>query len=83
MVQKLSRMDSAQYSLQDLRSLRSIGIHCCTLHMTSQEAMDEPPSLLREESSKAGLKANEFTVIQHGATLITAGGKDYNVPDSL
>ena len=66
----------------DVRSLRSIGIHCCTFNLTD-EPLDEPPRLLAEASAAAGLPGGTFTVLQHGALLQTAGGVDCNAPPVL
>ncbi|KAK9829598.1 hypothetical protein WJX72_006817 [[Myrmecia] bisecta] len=67
---------------QDVKSRRSIGIHCCTFNLTD-EAMDEPPSLLLEKAASAGLPANAFTTLKHGALLQTVGGVDRNSPPTL
>ena len=37
--------------------------------------MDEPPLLLREEGKLAGLHAEEFVTLQHGAMLQTSDGQ--------
>lgn len=69
-------------SLQDVRSLRSLGIHCCTFCLTF-EPLDEPVRLLRDAAKAAGLQQNEFVVMQHGGLLATAKGRDAAVPPVL
>ena len=45
--------------------------------------MDEPVRLLPEEATKAGLAADAFVTLRHGATLVTAGGRTLNQPALL
>lgn len=59
--------------LQEVRSARSIGIHCCTFSLTD-EALDEPPKVLLEEAAAAGLPKGSFITLQHGALLRVADG---------
>lgn len=63
--------------LQEVKARRSIGIHCCTFQLASMEAMDEPPKRLRAAIEQAGLKPDEFVVLQHGTQIVTANGQDY------
>ena len=67
---------------QEVRSKRSIGIHCCTYVMT-EEPVDEPPSLLIKEAVKAGLQENEFVTLQHGGMILTSAGMDRAVSPLL
>lgn len=61
--------------MQEVCSKRSVGIHCCTFCLTD-EPMDEPPKVLIQEAAAAGLAADEFVTLQHGATILTAKGVD-------
>lgn len=67
---------------KDVRSKRSVGMHCCTFSLTD-EAMDEPPRLLKEHAAKAGLSPESFIVMRHGGLLATADGIDLAVPPQL
>ncbi|CAL8463129.1 g2663 [Coccomyxa elongata] len=67
---------------QDVRSMQSIGIHCCTFCLTD-EALDEPPQLLVREAAAAKLSHGSFVTLQHGACLKTAGGLNRNEPALL
>ena len=58
---------------QEVRSAQSIGIHCCTFSLTD-EALDEPPKVLVEETAAAGLPKRSFITLQHGALLHIAEG---------
>jgi len=51
----------------DVRSRRSIAVHCCTWSLTD-EALDEPPVELAKAAQRAGLAAEAFTAMQHGET---------------
>lgn len=66
----------------DVCSKRSVAMHCCTFCLTD-EALDEPPRLLREEVNRAGLLANSFVTIRHGGLLVTKDGLDLHVPELL
>ena len=66
--------DSACPALQDVKSKQSFGIHWGTWALT-EEPMDEPPLRLREEAKVAGLHAEEFVALQHGAMLQTSDGQ--------
>ena len=68
--------------MQDVGSLRSIGIHCCTFCLTN-EPMDEPVRLLKAAAEASGLERDAFVVMQHGTVLSTARGQDYQVPELL
>lgn len=47
------------------------------------EAMDEPPKRLLSAAQAAGLAADDFITLQHGAMLRTAGGRTLNQPAEL
>lgn len=64
---------------QDVRSKRSIGIHCCTMTI-SMEPLDEAPKVLEKEKDAAGITEDAFITLQHGGMLQTAGGADLNKP---
>lgn len=49
----------------------------------TDEPMDEPAKRLPEEVKKAGLAADAFLTLRHGATLVTAGGRTLNQPAIL
>ena len=66
----------------DVHSLRSVAMHCCTFALTD-EALDEPPQLLREEVAKAGLPPESFVTLRHGGLIATAGGTDLRVSPLL
>jgi N-acyl-phosphatidylethanolamine-hydrolysing phospholipase D len=53
---------------KDVHAKRSIGIHWGTFEL-ADEPLDEPPQLLAEAVKKAGLPAQEFTVLKHGETV--------------
>lgn len=53
---------------KDVHAKRSIGIHWGTFEL-ADEPLDEPPQLLAEAVKKAGLPAQEFTVLKHGETI--------------
>ncbi len=72
----------AMMCMQDVRSMQSIGIHCCTFCLTD-EAMDEPPQLLTRHAAAAGLVPSSFVTLQHGACLQTAAGVARNEPPLL
>ena len=65
--------------LQDVKSQRSFGIHCCTFNLTD-EPLDEPPKLLAKEAHAVGLSKKAFVTLQHGGMLQTANGTDLNQP---
>ena len=68
--------------LQDVKSQRSFGIHCCTFCLTD-EPLDEPPKLLEQAVHEAGLPKNAFVTLQHGGMLQTANGLDLNQPPTM
>ena len=68
--------------VQDVKSRRSMGIHCCTFRLTD-EPLDEPVRLLKAATEAAALERDEFVVMQHGGLLATAGGRDAAVPPVL
>lgn len=63
----------------DVRSRRSVAIHCATFCLTD-EPMDEPVKRLPREAAAAGLAPDAFVTLRHGATLATAGGVTLNAP---
>lgn len=67
---------------RDIRSMRSVAIHCCTFCLTD-EAMDEPVQLLKKDAGEAGLAEGEFVTMRHGALIATAGGVDRRAPALL
>lgn len=67
---------------QDVKSKRSMAIHCATFPLTD-EAMDEPIELLIKAAAEAGLAKDEYVTLQHGGMIITADGKDLAPPDVL
>ncbi|PSC74215.1 N-acyl-phosphatidylethanolamine-hydrolyzing phospholipase D [Micractinium conductrix] len=67
---------------QDVRSMRSVACHHATFCLTD-EAMDEPSKLLPKEVAKAGLAADAFVSLRHGATIVAAGGATLNQPALL
>lgn len=64
---------------QDVCSRRSLAIHWGTFPLTD-EPMDEPPGVLREELEGAKLAPEEFVSLRHGASIVTAGGVDAGKP---
>jgi len=54
---------------QDLRSRLSVAMHWGTFRLTA-EPLDEPPRLLAEALSAAGIAADRFTVFRHGETRL-------------
>ena len=67
---------------QDVRSKKSIAIHCATFPLTD-EPMDEPIGLLEEAVAAAGLPREAFVTLQHGGRIATAAGADLNLPSVL
>lgn len=67
---------------QDVKAQRSVACHLATFSLTD-EPMDEPAKRLPEEVKKAGLAADAFLTLRHGATLVTAGGRTLNQPAIL
>lgn len=53
----------------DLNAKKAAAIHWGTLKL-SDEPMDEPPKLIKDEISKRGLADNYFMIVQHGETFI-------------
>jgi hypothetical protein len=54
-----------------------------TLLPNKTEALDEPPQLLQQAASEAGLAPDAFVTLQHGALLQTRDGVDANRPPLL
>ena len=54
---------------QDLRSRLSVAMHWGTFRLTA-EPLDEPPRLLAQAMSAAGVAADKFVVFQHGETRL-------------
>jgi N-acyl-phosphatidylethanolamine-hydrolysing phospholipase D len=54
---------------QDLRSRLSVAMHWGTFRLTA-EPLDEPPRLLAQALTAAGIAAERFTVFQHGETRL-------------
>jgi N-acyl-phosphatidylethanolamine-hydrolysing phospholipase D len=67
---------------EDVQSMRSMAIHCCTFSLTD-EPLDEPIHLLKQTLEKKGKPSSEFVVLRHGAHISTAGGKDFNEPKEI
>ncbi len=53
---------------QDLRARHSMAIHWGTFELTD-EALDAPPKVLAQALSEAGIATDQFSVLDHGATL--------------
>lgn len=68
--------------MQDVKSQRSFGIHCCTFNLTD-EPLDEPPQLLAKAVKAANLPPDVFVTLQHGAMLQTASGVDLQSPVTM
>lgn len=68
--------------MQEVRSKRSIGIHFGTYPL-GDEAADAPADDLAAARKAAGMPAEEFVTMQHGAMLQTANGSDQNAPPLL
>lgn len=62
----------AVIAFRDLGADKAIGMHWGTIKLTD-EAMDEPPRVLREELSEAGIKSDRFAVFAHGETRLYSG----------
>ena len=77
-----SHPTSVTCSAQDVKSKRSIGIHCCTMTI-SIEPLDEAPKVLEKEKQAAGIKECSFITLQHGGMLQTADGVDLNKPSLM
>jgi N-acyl-phosphatidylethanolamine-hydrolysing phospholipase D len=54
--------------VQEVQARHSIAIHCCTFSLTD-EALDEPPQLLRQALKDAGLPPDTFLTLQHGGLI--------------
>eukprot|EP00879_Flechtneria_rotunda_P018761 GHRR01019694.1.p1 GENE.GHRR01019694.1~~GHRR01019694.1.p1 ORF type:complete len:406 (+),score=109.99 GHRR01019694.1:100-1317(+) len=67
---------------QEVRSKRSVGVHCCTFFLTT-EPLDEPPQLLLDTLAQQGLNPQEFITLRHGAIIQSAAGQDLNRPQTL
>lgn len=68
--------------MQEVRSKRSIGIHFGTYPL-GDESADAPADDLAAARKAAGMHAEEFVTLQHGAMLQTADGSDKNAPPLL
>eukprot|EP00877_Chromochloris_zofingiensis_P006620 jgi/Chrzof1/2210/Cz11g06150.t1 len=64
---------------KDVKSQRSIGIHCCTFFLTL-EPLDEPPRRLAAGLATLGMDPQEFVTLQHGALIQTVNGVTLNQP---
>ncbi|MFC1815788.1 MBL fold metallo-hydrolase [Thermodesulfobacteriota bacterium] len=64
----------------DLQSKKSVGIHWGTLMLTD-EPLDEPPRRLKNALKEKGNPIIDFTVLQHGETLLTLEGNNYRAGD--
>ncbi len=53
---------------RDVHASQSIGVHWGTFEL-SDEAIDEPPRLLKQEVQQAGLPAESFITLEHGQTF--------------
>ncbi len=53
---------------RDVKSRASLGIHWGTFDDLTDEPLYEPPKVLADEASKAGLAEGEFFVLKHGET---------------
>ena len=51
----------------DLDARHSIGIHWGTFELTD-ESLDEPPRVLRDEAQKRGIGPDRFVVLKHDET---------------
>jgi len=60
--------DEAVRIHRDIRAKVSVAMHWGTFVLTS-EPMDEPPRRLRQAMAEAGMKDDEFRVLQHGETM--------------
>ncbi|KAI8475789.1 MAG: beta-lactamase superfamily domain-containing protein [Monoraphidium minutum] len=58
---------------KEVRARHSLAIHYGTFHLTL-EPLDEPPARLATAAAAAGLGADEFVALQHGAMLTVRGG---------
>jgi len=67
---------------RDVKSKRSLAIHCCTWQLTD-EALDEPPRLLAEELANTKGDPGEFITLQHGEKLVVRDGQTLNQPKLL
>lgn len=63
--------------------LTSLTALCPLPHVNTLEPMDEPPKLLQQCVSEAGLDPQSFVTLQHGAMLQTRDGRDSNTPPLL
>ena len=71
-------------AVKQFPSLSSVHIYCAPPPRSlTDEPMDEPVRLLPEEAAKAGLAADAFVTLRHGATIVTAGGRTLNQPALL
>jgi len=68
----LNPHDAVQ-ALGDLGAKKAIAMHWGTIKLTD-EAMDEPPRLLRKEIENAGISSDRFVVFAHGETRVIMGG---------
>ena len=68
--------------LQEMRAKRALTTHFATF-LVADEAQDAPLPALASAVAAAGLFANEFVALRHGAMLRTARGQDFNSPPLL
>ena len=80
-MQHIDPAEAVQVHL-DVQSRRSVGMHCCTFCLTD-EAMDEPPALLRQHVKEAALPSDSFVTLRHGGRIVTSDGADVHVAPLL
>jgi N-acyl-phosphatidylethanolamine-hydrolysing phospholipase D len=66
----------------EVRSKRSIAVHCCTWCLTL-EPLDEPPRRLKRAVVAKGLEADAFVTLRHGAAVSVAEGRWCEAPVTL
>eukprot|EP00210_Caulerpa_lentillifera_P007654 g7306.t3 len=67
---------------QEVKSKRSLAIHCCTFPLTL-EPMDEPPQLLLHHLMEKGIPKEEFLTIAHGEIIHLRNNILMHVPKLL
>lgn len=67
--QHVDPAEAVQIHLDLNRPTTSLGMHWGTFILTD-EPVDEPPQLLRDEAAMAGLAAGEFVALMHGETVV-------------
>ena len=72
--QNTHRANSCNTMATPHNTTRSIHNNPTLRNTPPTEPLDEPPRLLAAEAAAAGLAADEFVVLQHGAGLSVAGG---------